>query len=202
MIKQCPKCGKDFDSYSKWGEKKFCSRSCANSRTFSEESKKKKSKALKGRKLKDKSSFVIKDREAWIAKIKETALQKYLSTSFEALGMENKRRRVFEEQNFCCANCGIDEWQGHKISLELEHKDGNRQNNERDNLEGLCPNCHSITDTWRGRNKPSKNGINVVSDKELLKCLNESKNIRQGLLKAGIAAKGANYERAKRLLRK
>lgn len=198
MIKQCPKCSKDFDSYSKWGEKKFCSRSCANSRTFSEESKKKKSKALKGRK----SSFSIEDKESWIAKIKETALQKYLSTPFDDLGVENKRRRVFEEQNYCCANCGISEWQGHKISLELEHKDGNRQNNKRDNLEGLCPNCHSITETWRGRNKPSKNGVNTVSDEYLLKCLNESKNIRQGLLKAGIAAKGANYERAKKLLKK
>jgi len=198
MIKQCPKCSKDFDSYSKWGEKKFCSRSCANSRTFTEESKKKKSKALKGRKL----SFNINDKESWIAKIKETALQKYLSTPFEDLGIENKRRRVFEEQNYCCANCSISEWQGHTISLELEHKDGNRQNNKRDNLEGLCPNCHSITETWRGRNKPSKNGVNTISDKYLLKCLNESKNIRQGLLKAGIAAKGANYERAKKLLKK
>ena len=198
MIKQCPKCDKDFDSYSKWGEKKFCSRSCANSRTFSEESKKKKSEALKGKP----NPFSIKDKKAWANKIKETALQKYLSTSFEDLGMENRRRRVFEEQGFCCANCGINEWQGYKISLELEHKDGNRENNQRDNLEGLCPNCHSITETWRGRNKPSKNGVNTISDKELLTCLKESKNIRQGLLKAGLAAKGANYERAKRLLGK
>lgn len=198
MIKQCPKCGNDFDSYSKWGEKKFCSRKCANSRTFSEESRKKKSKALKGKP----NPFSIKDKDAWAAKIKETALQKYLATPFEELGIENKRRRVFEEQNFCCLKCGISEWQGKKIPLELEHKDGNNQNNERSNLEGLCPNCHSITETWRGKNKPSKNGVNTISDEELLKCLKESKNIRQGLLKAGIAAKGSNYERAKRLLGK
>ena len=198
MIKQCPKCNKDFNSYSKWGEKKFCSRSCANSRTFSEESKKKKSKALKGKP----HPFSIKDKEIWATKIKETSIQKYLSTPVEKLGIENRRRRVFEEQDFCCANCGISEWQGHKISLELEHKDGNNANNERYNLEGLCPNCHSITDTWRGRNKPSKNGTNVISDADLLKCLQESKNVRQGLLKAGIAAKGANYARAKRLLEK
>jgi 5-methylcytosine-specific restriction endonuclease McrA len=198
MIKQCPKCSNEFDSYSKWGEKKFCSRKCANSRTFSEESRKKKSNALKGKS----NPFSIKDKDAWAAKIKETALQKYLATPFEELGIENKRRRVFEEQNFCCSNCGISEWQGKKIPLELEHKDGNNQNNERSNLEGLCPNCHSITETWRGRNKPSKNGVNTISDEELLKCLKESKNIRQGLLKAGIAAKGSNYERAKRLLGK
>lgn len=196
MIKECPKCGNDFDSYSKWGEKKFCSRKCANSRTFSEESKKKKSEALKGRK----SNFNIADKEQWVRKIKETALKKYLDTPFEQLGMENRRRRVFEEQNFCCNKCGINEWFGQQISLELEHKDGNRLNNERTNLEGLCPNCHSLTDTWRGRNKPSSNGVNIISDEELLSILNESKNIRQGLLKAGLAAKGNNYERAKRLL--
>jgi hypothetical protein len=94
MIKQCPKCSNEFDSYSKWGEKKFCSRKCANSRTFSEESRKKKSNALKGKS----NPFSIKDKDAWAAKIKETALQKYLATPFEELGIENKRRRVFEEQ--------------------------------------------------------------------------------------------------------
>ncbi len=68
------------------------------------------------------------------------------------------------------------------------------------NLEGLCPNCHSITDTWRGRNKPSKNGVNIVTDEFLLQCLTETNNIRQGLLKAGLSAKGNNYARAKKLL--
>ena len=196
MNKKCEKCNREFDAYSKWGEKRFCSRKCSNSRVFSEESKLKKSLALRGRK----PTGVIKDKESWAKKIKETAYKKYIATPFEELGIENKRRRVFEEQNYCCNNCGISEWQGFKISLELEHKDGNNQNNDRDNLEGLCPNCHSITDTWRGRNKPSKNGINDVSDKFLLECLKNSPNIRQGLLKAGIAAKGKNYERAKKLL--
>lgn len=45
MIKKCFKCGTEFDAYSKWGEKKFCSRKCANSRTWSEEDKKKKSES-------------------------------------------------------------------------------------------------------------------------------------------------------------
>jgi len=135
-----------------------------------------------------------------IKKFRNTWIQKYLETPLENLGLENKRRRVLEEQNHCCNKCGINEWQGFKITLELEHKDGNNQNNSRENLEGLCPNCHSITDTWRGKNKPSRNGVNEVSDEFLLQCLNETKNIRQGLLKAGIAAKGSNYSRAKRLL--
>ena len=190
-MKQCPKCG---EKHNKAGT--FCSRTCANSRVFSEESKAKKSLALKGKP----STRVIADLDKWKENIKQAWLKKYNATPFEGLGIENKRRRVFEEQNYCCNRCGVSEWQGFKISLELEHKDGNNQNNERINLEGLCPNCHSITDTWRGRNKPSKNGVNEITDKFLLQCLKESKNIRQGLLKAGIAAKGKNYERAKRLL--
>lgn len=190
-MKQCPKCGTE---HNKSGT--FCSRTCANSRVFSEEAKFKKSIALKGKPSKQPPY----DRLAAGAKIRETRLQKYLATPFEELGIENRRRRVFEEQNFCCNNCGVDYWQGVQIPLELEHKDGNNQNNSRDNLEGLCPNCHSITDTWRGRNKPTRNGNIEITDEYLLQCLKESKNIRQGLLKAGIAAKGKNYERAKKLL--
>jgi Zn finger protein HypA/HybF involved in hydrogenase expression len=190
-MKQCPKCNKE---HTKVGV--YCSRTCANSRVFSEEAKLKKSLALKGKPSKQ----TPYDREKAAQKLRETRLQKYLATPFEELGMENKRRRVFEEQEHRCNCCGISEWQGFKIVLELEHKDGNNQNNTRENLEGLCPNCHSITDTWRGRNKPAKNGANDITDEFLLECINESPNIRQGLLKAGIAAKGNNYERAKRLL--
>jgi len=191
-MKQCPKCNKEHDNSGT-----FCSRSCANSRVFSKEARRKKSVALKGKPTTRK----LYDRTKAAQKLKETRYLKYLSTPFDGLGQENRRRRVFEEQNHCCNKCGLSEWQGVKITLELEHKDGNNQNNVRDNLEGLCPNCHSITDTWRGRNKPSRNGINEISDNFLLQCLRETKNIRQGLLKAGIAAKGKNYERAKRLLK-
>lgn len=48
-------------------------------------------------------------------------------------------------------NCGLTEWLGEKITLELDHIDGNRKNNNLTNLRLLCPNCHSQTKTWRGR---------------------------------------------------
>lgn len=44
-IKKCPKCNNEFDDYSKWGAKKFCSRKCSNSRTQTQEMRDK--KALK-----------------------------------------------------------------------------------------------------------------------------------------------------------
>lgn len=192
-MKQCPKCNKEHNNSGL-----YCSRSCANSRVWSQEINKSRSAKLAGRTV----SRGQMDLDKWRANIKQAWLDKYNATPFSELGMENRRRRVFEEQNYSCNKCGISEWQGFKISLELEHKDGNTTNNVRENLEGLCPNCHSITDTWRGRNKPTKNGVTEVTDEFLLQCLKETINIRQGLLKAGIAAKGNNYERAKRLLGK
>lgn len=42
---------------------------------------------------------------------------------------------------------------GQKIALELDHINGNNRDNRIENLRILCPNCHAMTDTWRGRNK-------------------------------------------------
>ena len=50
-----------------------------------------------------------------------------------------------------CENCGLGDWLGNKISLELHHIDGNRFNNELNNLQILCPNCHSMTDNYSGK---------------------------------------------------
>jgi hypothetical protein len=52
-----------------------------------------------------------------------------------------------------CENCLMISWQGVSIPLELHHKDGNRKNNLFSNLELLCPNCHALTDNYRGKNK-------------------------------------------------
>ena len=51
-----------------------------------------------------------------------------------------------------CECCGLTEWLGNPIPLELHHKDGNRYNNQIDNFELLCPNCHAFTESYRGKN--------------------------------------------------
>ena len=51
-----------------------------------------------------------------------------------------------------CENCGIEEWLGQPIPLELHHKDGNPHNNVLENYVLLCPNCHAMTDSYRGKN--------------------------------------------------
>lgn len=45
---------------------------------------------------------------------------------------------------------------GRDIPLELDHIDGERSNNLLENLRLLCPNCHALTPTYRGRNKRNK----------------------------------------------
>lgn len=47
-----------------------------------------------------------------------------------------------------CEMCGIESWLGKPLSMHLHHVDGNRFNNNLDNLQILCPNCHTQTDTY------------------------------------------------------
>ncbi len=51
-----------------------------------------------------------------------------------------------------CEMCGGDTWLGAPIPLELDHVNGDRYDNRLENLRLLCPNCHSRTPTYRGRN--------------------------------------------------
>ena len=68
------------------------------------------------------------------------------------------RKRLIEDGYFRaqCSCCALSEWMGSKIALELDHKDGDRDNNELSNLRLLCPNCHAMTPTYRGRNVRGK----------------------------------------------
>lgn len=52
-----------------------------------------------------------------------------------------------------CYNCQLTEWLGEPAPLELEHINGDRFDNRRRNLTLLCPNCHALTPTYRGRGK-------------------------------------------------
>lgn len=64
------------------------------------------------------------------------------------------RRRLLREGllSDCCSACGGTAWQGGPMPLELDHVNGDRADNRLENLRLLCPNCHALTPTYRGRN--------------------------------------------------
>lgn len=101
---------------------------------------------------------------------------------------------------YVCDNCGCDgNWQGGIISLELDHQNGINNDNELDNLHYLCPNCHALTETYRGRNKKTQVS-ETIPEEEFIEALKTTSNIRQALIKIGLAPAGANYARAKNLI--
>src|SRR5665213_3090526 len=75
------------------------------------------------------------------------------------------RLRLLREGIFVaeCADCHLTQWRGRGIPLELDHRDGVRDNNELTNLRLLCPNCHAMTPTYRGRNRQAKRTLQATS---------------------------------------
>ena len=63
------------------------------------------------------------------------------------------KKHLLQEYGEKCWCCEITEWNEKSIVFELEHVDGNSENNELSNLSILCPNCHSQTDTYKNKNK-------------------------------------------------
>jgi 5-methylcytosine-specific restriction endonuclease McrA len=156
MFKSCNKCGNEFTPEK--GLKNFCSSLCRNSREFSAEAKLKKSiksrKAWKDGKMDMINFSEINNRAHKIEKCKSTWNNKYLKEKEKGKlhSWDTLRKYHFIIQKNTCEVCGTREWNGESVPLELHHLDGDRTNNGDDNLQVLCPNCHSQTDNFRGRN--------------------------------------------------
>lgn len=161
--KYCKKCGKIID----WAhrENEFCSRSCAtafnnaNKSTIKEDNRycKNCGKLLTWRQniycsSNCKSQY---EQNEYINRWKNG-----LETGLSGQYLLNKRIRkyLFDTRGCKCELCGWHEVNQYTntIPLEIHHKDGNYQNNAEENLQILCPNCHSLTETYKSHNKQGR----------------------------------------------
>lgn len=171
-MKHCPKCN---SLHEKPGI--FCGRKCANSRNFSQASIEKKSLANK----KYYSQFTKEERKSMMQekilkydfvatqkKVQQANLMNSWNRPYEKMGQEALKKRLLFETKDTCEECGQQNiWNNKPLTLELHHIDGNSKNNKRENLQILCPNCHTQTPNHRGKNltyQKEKNIANLIID--------------------------------------
>lgn len=144
----CPLCSREFENvYAMSAHKGHCSG--ANSTLHLEEARRW-SKGLKSE----------TDERVRRQALKQTIPLQYIidgnHPKAQSYGLKRKllKHGVF---NNTCSICDLEEWMGSPIQCELDHVNGNRHDHRLENLRMLCPNCHSQTNTFRGKNKGSYN---------------------------------------------
>lgn len=181
-MKHCEYCSKEFQCPNPYNgkEQRFCSRSCSTTHHYKTRTPEQLQEISDRQK---KSAINYHKNNQSIPIFSKTSNNKTIPT-YKAI-----KKYIFNEQNKCCNKCGLDTWLGLPITLELEHKDGNTRNNLRENLELLCPNCHSQTPTWKGRNRKKTNTKAIP--------INGYSSIRQYLISEGKCGKGNMHYKVK-----
>lgn len=171
--KVCLYCGKEIPinglAPSAYNKKKFCNNSCANSynnqgvrRNFKNDVDydTKKYCLNCGEKIKYNAKYCSHkcqleyQQKQWEEKWFSGEVTGGLNSAWKSTS-KRIRTYLFRKYDNKCAKCGWGEMNPFtgNIPLEVEHIDGNANNNRPENLILLCPNCHSLTSTYRGANK-------------------------------------------------
>jgi 5-methylcytosine-specific restriction endonuclease McrA len=155
IFKKCLSCNKDFQVY---GNRKYqsvvCSRSCSHS-------------YFKRRKTDSRIISTCRNCNKEIKKYVRKGVycsnacrDMYVNTELLSKFKQGKltqrptlRKILSKERGYNCAICKISNYNNNPITLQVNHIDGICTNNFPENLELLCPNCHSQSDTFGGRNK-------------------------------------------------
>lgn len=146
VIKYCINCGEKITNH---GEK-FCSHSC--SAIFNNKLRKKPNKCLNcGCEIEKRNKFCSHKCEY---KYKKKQLNEKIESGDTTLDTRHYKRYLIEKHGEKCMKCGWSERNPvtGKVPIELDHINGNSENNSLENLRLLCPNCHSLTPTYKGLN--------------------------------------------------
>ena len=143
--------------------KKFCSSSCSATYYNAKRERKKRYCDFCGNEIKTKGSKSFCSQNCYKKSVQKALVDKWKN------GEESGTRGVYLVANFIrrylllkydnkCEKCGWGKIHSitKKVPLHIHHKDGDCANNKENNLELLCPNCHSLTKTYGSLNKNSK----------------------------------------------
>ena len=161
----CERCGKQHSG--EYGSGRFCSKGCASAYSTAakrEEINRVVSAKLRGHRPSGCEGFkpgfdpnrhqVTKEESARMHEILRQQRQAfYSSAAWEQLPKTEKYRRGMAEQDGRCLSCGLNEWMGKSLMLEIDHVNGRHNDDSRGNLRYLCLNCHSQTPTFRNRRR-------------------------------------------------
>lgn len=102
-------------------------------------------------------------KECAILAAKEKKINDWLNGSFDAIKGKDQlsktiRDYLIQKSNYSCELCGWNKINPvtQKCPLEIHHIDGDYRNNQQDNLQVLCPNCHSLTDNYKALNSSGR----------------------------------------------
>lgn len=98
------------------------------------------------------------------------SLDKILNGEYPNYQTVKLKKRLINEgiKDEVCEECGQGIlWNNKKLVLQLDHKDGNSRNHKLENLKLLCPNCHSQTNTFAGRNNKRFSDLELQERKKI-----------------------------------
>lgn len=156
MIKNCIECSKEFETKDK--RKKFCGHSCSAK------------SSNRGRARPANCKHCLNSVDSWLTYCSNSCAIKFREAEKLRLWLEGAwnpesvrdiprciRTYLTKQQNDACIKCGwsvVNLYTG-KVPLQINHIDGKASNNRKENLELICPNCHSLTENFGSRNKSS-----------------------------------------------
>lgn len=153
--KSCPTC-ETLIPYEKRHTHTYCNHSCAATYSNKQRQRKQSRPCLHCRKdFKARGETKYCGSACFQAHRKELSQKRLLEGHDAGLSQQALRRRLIEMHGAACMECGWNKVNptSRSCPVELEHIDGNSTNNVLPNLKLLCPNCHSLSPTYKGLNR-------------------------------------------------